>query len=83
MARKWCVIYGLLSQEEAQKWVAEQAKVKINGKSPVKGTPSKPRAAAPSKKRKSGELGVGGRVELWAASLSAFVSLPACSGIRK
>jgi hypothetical protein len=82
MARKWCVMYGLLSQEEAQKWVAEQAKVKINGKSPIKGTPSNPRAAAPSKKRKSGELG-GGRVGLWAASLSAFASLPACSGVRK
>lgn len=45
MARKWCAQVGLLSREEAEEWVAEQAK-KRGSKSPAKSATGAKRAVA-------------------------------------
>lgn len=64
MARRWCAMTGLLPRNEAEKWVAEQTKKKLSGKSsPMKAAPKKKsstaasaakrKAPAPAEKKKS------------------------------
>lgn len=55
MARKWCVMYGLLSEEEAQAYVDLVASRKAESRPPSRSatsngrtTPAKKRAATPS-----------------------------------
>lgn len=53
MARRWCAMTGLLPRDQAEKWVKEQTKRKLSGKSsPIKSAAKKKAPSASVPKRK-------------------------------